>query len=431
MNVNVTIILETRTPRKKKKDSDPDIYPVKLRLTQNKTQRYFSVPSSRTNRIPFEATSDDWEKITAKNPRGKYRDFKLQMDDVIRQAEEIIKKMPEFSFERFKELFKGGQLSANESLFGQFDAYISELRNEERVATADSYQCALNSLKKFDPTANFNNIDKNWLIRYENWFLQQTKDKKGARKKSSTTVGIYTRSLRTIFNIARNKGITENYPFGKQEYTPPKGENIKKALTLEDIKKIREFQAEHKSPIDKARDLWVFSYFSNGMNIKDICSIKEKDIKGDFETIEFVREKTKRSSRANNTKIEVVIVPETKEILQKWGKFTGDEESYVFPFFSKNETPEAIRKITIQLTKTINKYMRRIAKEAGINQDITTYFARHSFASILKESGAPVEYISESLGHRSLQTTESYLKSFSRAHKEKWADALRGNKSEK
>lgn len=427
-NITTSIVLETRTPKKKSKESDPDIYPVKLRLTQNKTQRYYSIPLVRTNRISFEATRDDWEKITVKNPRGKFRDFKYQMDEVIRQAEDIINKMPEFTFEKFKELFKGGQSTVENTLYAQFENYVSELREEKRVSTADSYQCALNSFKKFDPKADFSSVDKNWLNQYETWFLQQTTGKNGVKKKSSTTVGIYTRSLRTIFNRARSKGITDKYPFGKQEYTPPKGGNIKKALTLEEIKKIREYKAVTKSPIDKARDLWVFSYFSNGMNIKDICSIKEKDIKGDFETIEFVREKTKRASRANSSKIEVLIVPETKEILQKWGNFTGDGDNYVFPFFSKNETPEAIRKITIQLTKTINKYLRRIATEVGITQNITTYFARHSFASILKESGAPVEYISESLGHKDLKTTESYLKSFSKTHKDKWAEVLRGNK---
>ncbi len=102
----------------------------------------------------------------------------------------------------------------------------------------------------------------------------------------------------------------------------------------------------------------------------------------------------------------------------------------MFPFFKKDFTPLKKRATVMQLVKTTNKYLRKMAKELDLPMDITTYHARHSYASILKESGAPIEYISESPGHTSTQTTESYMKSFSRAHREKWADALRGKSSD-
>ena len=65
-----------------------------------------------------------------------------------------------------------------------------------------------------------------------------------------------------------------------------------------------------------------------------------------------------------------------------------------------------------QATKTINKYCKRIGEELEIETKITTYTARHSFATVLKRAGAPIEFISESLGHKDLKTTENYLDSF-------------------
>jgi len=288
-----------------------------------------------------------------------------------------------------------------------------------------------NSFCEYDPHMNFSKVDKAYLDDFERWFLGTPKgQKRRGGQKSQTTVGIYTRSLRTIFNIAKKAEATTRYSFGKDGYTPPSGANVKKGLELDDIKKIVDYSPEHKSPTDQARDLWVYSYFSGGMNIKDICSIRLKDIKGDMETIEFVREKTRLSCRGSQKKIEVLIVQETKAILEKLGKTDGDPEDYVFPFFKKDYMPAQKRATVMQLVKTTNKYLRRMAKELDLPMDITTYHARHSYASIFKESGAPIEYISEGLGHTSTQTTEAYLKSFSRAHREKWADALSGKSAD-
>ena len=75
-------------------------------------------------------------------------------------------------------------------------------------------------------------------------------------------------------------------------------------------------------------------------------------------------------------------------------------------------TSEQQHKTVKQLTKTINKYMKRIAIELSIDKEITTYYARHSFATVLKRSGATTEMISELLGHSSVMVTENYLDSF-------------------
>ena len=69
-------------------------------------------------------------------------------------------------------------------------------------------------------------------------------------------------------------------------------------------------------------------------------------------------------------------------------------------------------KVKNQFIKTINKYMKKIGAEIGYDKPLTTYTARHSYATILKRSGAPLGFISEARGHKSLQTTEAYLDPF-------------------
>ena len=81
-------------------------------------------------------------------------------------------------------------------------------------------------------------------------------------------------------------------------------------------------------------------------------------------------------------------------------------------------------KVKNQFVNTINKYMKRIGIDIGYDKPLTTYSARHSFATILKRSGAPLGFISESLGHKSLQTTEAYLDSFEDETRRKYAEML-------
>ena len=81
-------------------------------------------------------------------------------------------------------------------------------------------------------------------------------------------------------------------------------------------------------------------------------------------------------------------------------------------------------KVKNQFIKTINNYMKKIGKDIGYDKPLTTYAARHSYATILKRSGAPLGFISEALGHKSLQTTEAYLDSFEDETRRKYTEML-------
>lgn len=157
-------------------------------------------------------------------------------------------------------------------MYGAFADYIKELEEEGRVTTAMSYGNALSSLKKFRAQLSFPEVTADWLNQYEKWMLQQGN--------SLTTLGFYLRSLRTIINEAKESGLIlpEQYPFGKRRYTIPRGKNNKKALTLPQIEQLYNYEVGEGKMENMAKDLWFFSYLCNGMNIKDICRLKEKNI---------------------------------------------------------------------------------------------------------------------------------------------------------
>ena len=390
-NVTTAVYLDTRRLLK------DETFPIKLRITHKRKTRLY--------KTPFSSTKEDFKKITqSRNPKGELKDMKLELADLESEALDIIKKLPSFSFDLFEKKYNSDK-GDSANLFFQFETIIINLRKEERIGSAITYLYARNSIKNFHSKnyLDIHNITPQFLKEYERWM------QKGG--KSLTTVGIYLRCVRHLFNKAIDEeAITKQlYPFGKNKYQIPAPRSIKKALTLKELKLLYEYDAEEGSPEQMYRDLWFFSYLCNGMNIKDICLLKHKDIQGKH--IYFNREKTKNSNR-NSKPVDVVIIDEIQSILDKWATKKLTPADYLFPFLKKNQSATQIIETTKQLVKMINKYIRLIAAKVGIEKNITTYWARHSYATVLKRSNVSLAYISEALGHKNLKTTESYLDSF-------------------
>ena len=118
----------------------------------------------------------------------------------------VPKKSPPFSFKQFEKQFFDEKIIF-ENVESAFDAYIGELKMNDQIGTATSYQTAYNSLNKFKSNLLFEDIDKDFLQKFENWMI--------AKGKSITTVGIYLRPLRVIMNFAKDNGAlrTERLPF--------------------------------------------------------------------------------------------------------------------------------------------------------------------------------------------------------------------------
>jgi integrase len=111
-------------------------------------------------------------------------------------------------------------------------------------------------------------------------------------------------------------------------------------------------------------------------------------------------------------------------IIKKWQNTSADLDDYLFPFLVNSTTPLKRQSDTKQFIRMVNNYLKEIAIQLGIDKPITTYYARHSFATRLKRIGTSTEKISESLGHSNIRTTSSYLDSFDDDSKKELALSL-------
>jgi integrase len=229
--------------------------------------------------------------------------------------------------------------------------------------------------------------------------------------------------MRSVYNDAIEQGIVDraSYPFGKNRYVIPAGSNTKKALKKEDILKFMAYKPSVGME-QRSLDLWLFSYLCNGMNMNDICRLKWEDVEGD--RLSFVRQKTARTRKSNQTKIKVALFPQSLEIINRWASPDKNPRNYVFPFLNEGMTADRQGRVIKQVIKVTNQYMRKIAETLKIQGNVNTYSARHSFATILLQSEAPLAFISQSLGHTSISTTESYLGSFDDEKTKKYLNAL-------
>ena len=392
--VSIVAFLDTVRPRKDK------TFTVRLRIIHNRFPKYY------TTKINL--SSADWIKLAEGKRLGEnLKEKKTIIYRLIRKAYSIVYELPEFTFDLFDKKFlrKAGDAT---NIYHAFDEYIKECKSEDRLGTASSYEYARNAIQEFSgkEKLKYETITPKFLKDFEKWWVKQDK--------SLTSVGIYLRCVRHLYNKAIKAGDVniEHYPFGDLKdgkYAIPQPKNIKLALPISDIKKIFEYQPVENSPEQFHRDMWIFSYLCNGINVKDLCLLKYKDI--GIENIQFRRAKTMNTNKSSKP-IEAIITDEVKQIIDKWGTKPKEPNNYVFPFLIDGLTPSQIQSRVKQATKQINKYIKRVAKNIGIEANISTYTARHSFATVLKRSGAPVSFISESLGHSDIKTTQSYLAGF-------------------
>lgn len=281
-------------------------------------------------------------------------------------------------------------------------------------------------------TLRFDHLTPEFLTTYEQWMQHHGKTSRNRLKPdegspaSLTTIGIYLRHLRAVVNDAIEAGIMNRdaYPFGRNRYVISAGANPKKALPKTDIDKIKQYQPMPGTMEQRSHDLWLFTYYCNGINLTDICHLTWGQVDLRDGKLSFVRQKTSRSRKQNQTHITAHLRPETTAIIERWATAERSPAAYVFPFLTPGMDAQRRRDVVKQITLITNRWTRKIATSLGIDADVTTYAARHSFATVLLKSKASLAFISKSLGHTNLRTTESYLGSFDDAEAKEFLNAL-------
>ena len=369
---------------------------VKVCVTHNRVRKYYPTGI-------YLSEADFSRVISGKRRSNEEKVIASKLVDILGRANAAIERINHFTFSAFECAFtedqEGGDVGI--SVFQAFEDYIKQLKRESRLGTASSYECAMNSLSDFRKDLTFDDITVDFLKSYEDWML--------GNGRSLTTVGFYLRNLRAIYNQNHTSNGNNIFGVGRNKYSIPTGRNIKKALTHEEVKILFKHPVPPGSNMERAKHYWFFLFLCNGMNVKDFCRLKWQNIDGSF--LKYTRAKTQRSKR-DDRQITVALKPQTWDIIEKWGNPDRSPNNYIFPHLTPEMDSVMERKKYQQLTKLINKYMKSLAKEAGITKMVTTYAGRHSFATILKRSGQSEELISELLGHGSVAITRNYLDSF-------------------
>lgn len=387
--VSVTVLPDIRRVKEEGK------YPLKLKITYKGERKYYGTG--------FDATDQEWEAISQGNVRGDLRRIKLGVAELEVKAAAVAEKIIPFSFKQFEDQFFEKSLRF-ESLRSAFEAQIARLEANDQWGTATSYRTACNALYRFRSNISLEDVDQGFLEKFEKWVLGEGL--------SITTVGIYIRALRAVINIAIEGGAfrKDAYPFGLRKYVIPTGKNVKKALSIDQIKKIFEYPTTVGSPFEMAKDFWIFTYLCNGINMMDIARLRGKDM--DSGSIRFIREKTKRTKKGDPVIITAARNSHIDGVMAKWGRKKSLPDEYVFSIIEADDPPKTARAKIQQFTKLVNKWMKKIGEELGFELALTTYVARHSFATILLRSGAPITFASQSLGHSNLVTTQKYFAGF-------------------
>jgi integrase/recombinase XerD len=311
---------------------------------------------------------------------------------------EFILNEDDFTLAQFEMKFRGRDLS-KVTVLEFWDEKIEDLIKAGRVGNARAYKDTKTSFFKFQKNTKmmFKEITSGVLDKYETYM----------RSNGSTDGGIAVRmrELRALINDAIKKEVVQEkyYPFKVYKISKLKGKGIKKALLREEIRLIETFDTDMYPHLVDAKNYFLFSYYTRGMNFYDMMKLTWDNIQGD--RIYYIRSKTKG-------RFTIQTLEPVKEIL-KYYKNQCRLTSFVFPILLREGlTPSQIENRKAKTLKKFNRQLKEIAKIQGLEKTISSYTARHSFATNLKHFGISTDVIGEAMGHSNVEITKAYLKEF-------------------
>ena len=268
---------------------------------------------------------------------------------------------------------------------------VAELRESGRYGQSINYRKAGRSFARFleenrRGRPSIREITSVLIGRYNLW-LSET-------GMVNNSISFYNRQLRAMYNLAVKKGLTKDRRPFADVYTGV-AKTSKRAVSLKEITRIC-------SVLDSgtaiARDMFEFSFSTCGMTFADMAYLRKSDIRG--RTLIYSRRKT-------GAQVQVPLSERSRRIIRKYSAATR-ESPYVFPIIGEEKGEGAYRKYLSALT-SYNRALKEMASKANTRTHLTSYVARHTWATAARDTGAPISVISSALGHSSERTTLIYL----------------------
>ena len=366
--------------------------PLMIRVCKDRKMKYQSLGISILPKYwDFKAN-----KPTSKCPNKEYIE-RLIAEKVKVYTDKVIEfKSQEKEFTATSLMEKVNKPVKRKTVQEVFNQYIQELESANRLRYADMYKCTMHSLIKFNKHLDipFSDMDTIWLKRYEVWLQSQGL--------AINTLGTRFRHLRVIYNFAIEEKIvkSEYYPFNSFKVSKLSQTTAKRSIQKDEILSVLNYQGQ--TPLEcLAIDLFTFSYLSAGINFVDIARLTKDNILEN--RLIYIRKKTQKQ-------IKVSLQEQAIKLIQK---YSMPDNPYLFPILSSFHKTEQQKVNRIhKIIAKVNKSLKEIGERLNIPIDLTTYVARHSFATVLKRSGVNTSLICEALGHSSERVTQIYLDSF-------------------
>ena len=237
-----------------------------------------------------------------------------------------------------------------------------------------------------------------------------------------TTLSNRFRTLRAVLNRAIANGVSkaEHYPFArtvaeKHKFSIGKFDvsTAKRAISRDELRRLESLEpATDRQRL--AKDVFLFSFYGGGINFVDLTQLRWRDLSGDAvntghaDRLHYVRQKT-------GGKFSLRLLAPAAAIVAAYQPFTfATPASYVFPVLdsAKHVSPAQVNNRLHKVLGQVNSDLKTLGQLAGIATTLTTYVARHTFATTLRMSGVGTAVIAQAMGHKSEAVTAVYLDSF-------------------
>ena len=371
--------------------------PLFLRLTHDRRTKYLALGVST---LP-EHWDDQAQCFTDSCPEK--RELQMQIDLRITELQRKIKRLEALDVAvNFENLLDQTAKCAPQFVEVYFDRQIAQMKRAGKINTAIKYTATRTSLGKFHPARlRFEEITLKFLTDFESFLHGEGNQSNSIATKFSVLKAVYNKAVADkIFLCKENPFAT--YKVGKHWM-----QTRKRAVHKVDIQRLieAELPAKRSQYTEFARDIFLFSYFSAGINFKDIATLRYADMEED--RIFYRRHKTGKPMNCR-------LIPQARKIIAKYKQTEAASEDYIFPILDRrvHRTEQQIHNRVHKVLTSVNRELRLWSERLGLATKLTTYVARHTFATVLKRSGVSVALISESLGHSDLSTTQIYLDSF-------------------
>lgn len=361
-------------------------YPVKLYL-RNRREILIS-----TN---FHANEDNFKngEYNKKEPNFRAKNASLRNmlsavvnEMIVLESSGRLREMEDKALKKHLEsmLFYKEETEKKRNFISYLDEFISLKSNQ---GTIRCYTVTRNKIIEFDPDCTFETMDRKWLASFEKWMAQTLK---------INAYAIHLRNIRAVFNYAIDEEATTLYPFRK--YHIKKEETKKRSLTVEQLRMFINYECDEYQV--KYRDLFMLDFYLIGINIGNLLLLTEKNLVNG--RIEYYRNKT-------NKLISIEIPVEAKEIIDKYkGKEYLLDVMDVYSdyrYFVKRMNT-ALK----QIGETTRSGLGGKKERKPLFPELSSYWARHTWATLAAELDIPKETISAALSHSTGDTTSIYIR---------------------